>query len=71
MIQLIFVAEFHIENRTGDTDHKLGHLKGLLIGVCWVEEGLRVDFLRYPVEVPEDDTALGEADDAVEWSLGL
>ena len=71
LIQLIFVAEFHIENRTGYTDHKLWHLEGLLIGIGGVKEGLRIDFLRYPMEVTEDDTTLGEAYDTVEGSLSL
>ena len=71
LIQLIFVAERKIENRTGDTDHKLGHLKGLLIGICRVEEGLRINLLRYPMELTEDYSALGEADDAVEGPLSL
>ena len=58
----VLISEAHLrEDRRCNWNHEPGHLESLSAIRCtWESKGLRVDFLRDPVEMPEDDTALWE-----------
>jgi hypothetical protein len=73
VIELVFVFELHVlKDRTGDRDHKLRHREeGLAALLSSDGKALRVNLLRDPVEVPEDDATLGEAKYTIEGALVL
>ena len=59
-VKLAFVSEAHIKDGTRTSHDKLWHLKNLLGLVFWLQESLRLNLLRNPIKVPENDSALRE-----------